>query len=531
MNADYLLGWVIYNDIGPIYNYNLISERHHDDNQHEIMAQKPTDMTEAHGDITSKDSTHTKKDNNSESTKVTRTSEADTKIKIQREKTIDSMAQTSTGAMIEDKQREAQTSLGVTQKKSEILRHRCIETHKLNNSDTSSQIQKQAHTRTDAHIDQNIDTSQGEMIIMTKQAPTNAQIEGEKNETHKPWHCTDIQKTSEVKTKSCTTDTHKSTESQTHAKHTNTHSIERAKNTEIQSAADMFYAIEHNEDISHSDDGDDDDSFCKHAMSESINLVDIDINDVQKLFDCTNSTQQSTHFSNDIQTNDYFVPESDEEKEIVDCDVDYIPETDDSDDGSFPSPSLHRTPIKHKRRKKYEPLRDKEWKRNVDKTNRRQGLEYKTNVGKNIDSRIMGDPCTSAFCVKTPRRQCNKLTYDLRCKIFEMFWIQLATWTERKLYVITSVKKTNTKQNTAGEGSRRKYSLEYNLTFEGHSFRVCKKLFVATLGMSERTLMHWLDRSEKENEARNSIQTNDGIGSVDQPHKITHEVILEIISG
>ena len=78
-----------------------------------------------------------------------------------------------------------------------------------------------------------------------------------------------------------------------------------------------------------------------------------------------------------------------------------------------------------------------------------------------------------------------------------MFLIQLATWTERKLYVITSVKKTNTKQNTAGESTRRKYSLEDNLTFEGHSFMVCKKLFVATVGMSERTLMHWLDQEIK----------------------------------
>ena len=145
------------------------------------------------------------------------------------------------------------------------------------------------------------------------------------------------------------------------------------------------------------------------------------------------------------------------------------------------------------RKKSYEKARPDKWKRNLKQTRRRQGLSYEGNKGNFVERRSIGLPCTSGFCQKSSIRECQKIPDETRLKIFDKFWFDLQSWPERKLYVTNSVKCVEIKQKRKGQESRRQHSYEYYLSHGTSTYRVCKQMFASTLGMSQRTLMSWIE--------------------------------------
>ncbi|XP_077970195.1 uncharacterized protein LOC144424624 [Styela clava] len=129
------------------------------------------------------------------------------------------------------------------------------------------------------------------------------------------------------------------------------------------------------------------------------------------------------------------------------------------------------------KRKRVKRARPFGWKNNICKRNRLAGLNYKSRKGK-----------------QNIARQCASLTEDDRQWVFKNFR-KMESWSERRSYVRASVSKVTTKQRKIAENmSRRKSSFEYHLQLQnGKCILVCKKLFSATIGISQRTLLSWLE--------------------------------------
>ncbi|XP_014678087.1 PREDICTED: uncharacterized protein LOC106817882 isoform X2 [Priapulus caudatus] len=103
----------------------------------------------------------------------------------------------------------------------------------------------------------------------------------------------------------------------------------------------------------------------------------------------------------------------------------------------------------------------------------------------------MGPPCRSEFCRKSNLRSCQSLSEEQRQRIFDRFW-SMMSWEERRSNVHTLVNKVDIKQKK-NLASRRKTSFSYNLKLsDATSIPVCKSCFSSTLGLSQRTVVSWL---------------------------------------
>ena len=147
-------------------------------------------------------------------------------------------------------------------------------------------------------------------------------------------------------------------------------------------------------------------------------------------------------------------------------------------------------------RQKHHKIAKRElWKSNVNKQKRQQGQPYQTRHGVAKPARKMGPACTSSYCRKSKFRGCNSVSEKRRVQIYSHFWA-MSTWTERRMYAQTLVKKCHIKQKTEGSESHRRTSLVYSLSVDGQLIQVCNRLFSSTLGISDRTIHSWLCTEE-----------------------------------
>ena len=174
----------------------------------------------------------------------------------------------------------------------------------------------------------------------------------------------------------------------------------------------------------------------------------------------------------------------------LDKDNDYLPDEDSNEESSTDEICAENTDSAEnvKRQRNAQPER---WKCTIKKARRIKGLDYTLENGVKVKARSVGVPCTSTFCLKSDKRQCQDITPEMRAAVFEMFWMDMSTWPERKVFICSSVKQVPVKQVKVNN-SRRHYTWEYSLKIKGKSYRVCKKMFASTLGMSERTIMSWV---------------------------------------
>lgn len=113
------------------------------------------------------------------------------------------------------------------------------------------------------------------------------------------------------------------------------------------------------------------------------------------------------------------------------------------------------------------------------------------------DPRSMGKPCSSVKCSNNSQNKCLTVDEPARLQLFQSFWRNM-DWGQKKVYVSSHVsvlvpKHKHTKNNN--NISRRKTTFVYNLSVGGKKLKVCKQMFLSTLGIGERQMYSWLEKS------------------------------------
>ncbi|XP_049802822.1 uncharacterized protein LOC126237069 [Schistocerca nitens] len=154
-----------------------------------------------------------------------------------------------------------------------------------------------------------------------------------------------------------------------------------------------------------------------------------------------------------------------------------------------------------KRKSKPHP---EDWKKNANKILRMREQAYigykKSQIGKIAhdtprEARKLGPTCTSKMCQKSIQRKCHQFSVDDRQAVFNTFW-ETMSWDQRKVYVINFVDVIPTKHPGKNISKyRRKGALIYHLKNKLGRHKVCKKMFLNTLGIKGWTVRYWLDNS------------------------------------
>jgi hypothetical protein len=149
----------------------------------------------------------------------------------------------------------------------------------------------------------------------------------------------------------------------------------------------------------------------------------------------------------------------------------------------------------------YELKKKPECKRKTAKRLRIEGEKYKGlkkvdgkwGIQAEKPERILTQSNCSKRCKKPGVKQCAKITENNRKIIFSNFWKNM-TWDGRKVYVNSLVGSEAVNEKTV-ENSRRSQSFRYFLRVDGERVRVCKNMFLSTLGIGERTVYGWVNNS------------------------------------
>ena len=127
------------------------------------------------------------------------------------------------------------------------------------------------------------------------------------------------------------------------------------------------------------------------------------------------------------------------------------------------------------------------WKRTIRKRLRNSGQEYRSTSGKVVAARTL-KPVQNHKC----RLNCaSKLTDEQRQQIFYGFWA-LETWSAQNDYICELVeqRQVDRRYSDKGHASRRQFTRDFYLP---GSSRVCKIVFLATLGISNGRLSRALN--------------------------------------
>nr|CAH7745929.1 unnamed protein product [Callosobruchus chinensis] len=157
----------------------------------------------------------------------------------------------------------------------------------------------------------------------------------------------------------------------------------------------------------------------------------------------------------------------------------------------------------------------KNWKRQKNATNRLCGKEYigfkKDNLGKykqdfDRDKRKLLPRCDGHHFTGSRRPQqkfeCETITELDRKSVFTHFW-KLSSWEAKRVYVASLVPyiyPPNRRKTSTHEDSRKQKSFKYFLSIarENETLKkhVCKKMFINTLGIGEKSVRTWVLNSK-----------------------------------
>lgn len=127
---------------------------------------------------------------------------------------------------------------------------------------------------------------------------------------------------------------------------------------------------------------------------------------------------------------------------------------------------------------------------------RRSGKEYvSVDTKKTVKGRALGPSCDTDWCRKGGR-QCGQFCEESRQAIFEDFY-KLCDLQLQREYIARYVQQVPKKSSTTGKtDSRRQNTNFFFLPLEGSAVKVCRRLFINTLGISERTVRTVLAKCE-----------------------------------
>ncbi|KAB0803299.1 hypothetical protein PPYR_00269 [Photinus pyralis] len=145
------------------------------------------------------------------------------------------------------------------------------------------------------------------------------------------------------------------------------------------------------------------------------------------------------------------------------------------------------------------------------------GIEHENRKGKLIKARKIGKGCASSC-----RFKCRDLLVaEKQESIFKDFW-ELGSHTRQWDFVSHCVKQVNKKQVTVAQNSqsRRKFSREYYFKIENQEKRVCKTMFLHTLGISER----WVSTALSKVKDSGAVEEDNRGKHQSRPNKINEDV-------
>lgn len=114
---------------------------------------------------------------------------------------------------------------------------------------------------------------------------------------------------------------------------------------------------------------------------------------------------------------------------------------------------------------------------------------------KNRAARIQKPACTSILCLKSKYRKCDNFSEEERFEIFSAFWPM--DWEQKKLYVLGLMESLTPKQKIDNNSRRGVTFLYYLVNQRNERLQVCQKMFLNTLGLSEKMVREWRNKSEK----------------------------------
>ena len=163
---------------------------------------------------------------------------------------------------------------------------------------------------------------------------------------------------------------------------------------------------------------------------------------------------------------------------------------------------------------------ENDWIDNKAKRELNFGVKHQNRKGVLVPERKI-----EASCKDTCRLKCkNRLNDEQRKNIFQQFW-QLGDHTRQwdfiARFVTTEAKKQVTIKN---RDSRRNLSRKYNFSINGETARVCKKMFLNTLGISEQWVTTALSRVTSEG----TLKKDSRGMHTSRANKITQEVIESV---
>ncbi|CAG4997984.1 unnamed protein product [Parnassius apollo] len=160
-------------------------------------------------------------------------------------------------------------------------------------------------------------------------------------------------------------------------------------------------------------------------------------------------------------------------------------------------------PEKSKFRKRRTQVNKNTWFAEKNKKLREKGSQYYGKIKKNSkwvyeslrEPKRLKDRCKCTR--KTGIIKCGIIKDEERMKLFNQFW-KTYTWGEKKIFVNDTVQSAATKRHRnrkLSDSSRRAQSFKYNLkTADGSYVRVCKTMYLNTLGIGRMTVIAWKDR-------------------------------------
>lgn len=133
-------------------------------------------------------------------------------------------------------------------------------------------------------------------------------------------------------------------------------------------------------------------------------------------------------------------------------------------------------------------------KKKVAQALRLSGEEYiSVDTKKLVSGRKLGPPCNSAWC-KKGGRQCDKFSEKNRELIFQDFY-KLDSLHIQREFIARHIKQQPKKCSTTEKfDSRRKFTNFFFLPLDGSKIKVCRYLFINTLGISEKTVRTTLEK-------------------------------------
>ncbi|KAF2888086.1 hypothetical protein ILUMI_18087 [Ignelater luminosus] len=218
-----------------------------------------------------------------------------------------------------------------------------------------------------------------------------------------------------------------------------------------------------------------------------------------KKWERNNNKGMSFHYNTSIDVNfDLFVL-LEENEEPVEIDEDEVNNSEGEEyelDKNESEKSENAICSTRKRSKKNQ---ENAWNRNITKKRRMEDDEYagyqrfktrEVKVGIARPQRQISQACAE-LCKKSQKRNCNEFPEDKRLSIFNKFWKNM-DWKEKKIYVTSNIEYVATARNTAGKTSRRKGTYLYYLRKKNNrKLRVCKNMFLGTLGLKEDMVHDW----------------------------------------